>query len=85
MLFKVLGTAAVDQIKQSMLVEVQDENDLTHVWIARVLKNIGGRLLLRYEGTDSARQDFWLFYLHYRIHPMGWAQEMDMPYGPPEG
>ena len=55
------------------------------VWIVRVMENIGGRLLLRFEGTDKAKDDFWLFYLHHRLHPIGWCRDNDAIYKPPEG
>ncbi len=55
------------------------------MWIVRVMENVGGRLLLRYEGTDKAKDDYWLFYLHYRLHPIGWGKEHQAEYEPPEG
>ncbi len=49
------------------------------------MENVGGRLLLRFEGTDKAKDDFWLFYLHRRLHPIGWCKDNEVVYKPPEG
>lgn len=68
-----------------MRLEVQHELAPRYVWIVRILENIGGRLLLRYEGTDRAKDDFWLFYLNHRLHPIGWCKDHDTVYKPPEG
>ena len=79
-----LGVTPIDQIKLGQRLEVQHELAPRSVWIVRVLENVGGRLLLRYEGTDRAVHDFWLFYIHHRLHPMGWAKEHDCIYTPPD-
>ena len=83
--FQELGITPVDQIKSGQRLEVQHELAPSSVWIVRTLENVGGRLLLRYEGTDRATNDFWLFYLNHRLHPIGWAKENDCIYKPPEG
>lgn len=44
-----------------------------------------GRLLLRYEGCETAAHDFWLFYLNIRVHPVGWGQDNGLIYHPPSG
>ncbi|GAB6033518.1 Scm-like with four MBT domains protein 2 [Chamberlinius hualienensis] len=73
----------VDQIKEGMKFEVQDDMNLINVWIATVIRNVSGRLLLRYDGVDSASYDFWLFYLSFRIHPFGWARGNECTFKPP--
>lgn len=77
------GTTPVDLIKQGMKLEVQEKLNPTCVWIATVLENVGGRLLLRYEGANPS-DDFWLFYLSYNLHPVGWATSNKFKYKPPE-
>ncbi|XP_064633870.1 scm-like with four MBT domains protein 1 isoform X2 [Lineus longissimus] len=84
LLDKKTGTTPVDQIKQGMRLEIQHQLYRQAVWIVKVLENVGGRLLMRYEGTNTAVHDFWLFYLHSRVHPVGWAHENDCIYRPPE-
>ena len=83
--FQTTGLTPIEQIKQGMRLEVQHCMHPKSVWIVQVLENVGGRLLLRYEGTESATHDFWLFYLSHRIHPIGWAPDHGCIYKPPEG
>ena len=81
-----LGTAPVDLIVSGLLLEVQEHLLPTHAWPVRVIENIGGRLLLRYEGASSAAHDFWLFYQHLRLHELGWArQQQHVSYQLPQG
>lgn len=77
------GCTAVDQIKQGTRLEIQEHLVPNHVWIVTVLENVGGRLLLRYDGVYTSAFDFWLFYLSHRAHPIGWAKENDCLYEPP--
>ena len=58
-----------------MLLEVHEALSPSNVWPVRVVENIGGRLLLRYEGALNASHDFWLFYLDVRLHELGWAKQ----------
>lgn len=78
------GSIPIDQIQPSMKVEVQDCNYPIHVWVATVIENVGGRLLLRYFGIESGNQDFWLFYLSHLIHPVGWAAKQNYELLPPQ-
>jgi len=64
-----------------MYLEAQHDIDLDLVWPVKVIENVGGRLLLRYVSAG----DFWLFYLHHRLHPIGWARSRDYQYQPPAG
>ncbi|XP_022104927.1 scm-like with four MBT domains protein 1 [Acanthaster planci] len=72
---KVSSPTPVDRIKKGMRVEVQDELNPRHAWIAVIKETYGGRLRLRYAGIEDNADDFWLFYLHWRVHPIGWAKE----------
>ena len=68
-----------------MFLEAQHDIEPDLVWPVKVIENVGGRLLLRYEAAESANGDFWLFYLHHRLHPIGWARSHDCTYRPPTG
>ena len=69
------GTTPVDFIKPGHWLEVQEEAIPVHVWPVRIIENVGGRLLLRYEGAKNASRDFWLFYLNIRLHELGWCKD----------
>jgi len=70
-----------------MRLEVQHDLEPSLLWIVKIRKNVGGRLLLCYEGTEEedTTADFWLFYLDHRLHPIGWAQQQGCIYKPPTG
>jgi len=74
------GTLPVDQIKTGMYLEAQHVTDPDLVWPVKVVENVGGRLLLRYMLAETAASDFWLFYLHHCLHPIGWARSHDCIY-----
>jgi len=77
-----MGGAPIYNIfKCDMLVEVQDKEYPYRVWISKVLKNIGGRLLLQMQGIESPEKEpFWLFYLNERVFPLGWAEQKGLPW-----
>uniref|UniRef100_A0A3Q3VSQ1 SLED domain-containing protein n=1 Tax=Mola mola TaxID=94237 RepID=A0A3Q3VSQ1_MOLML len=69
-------------------VELQDNIDPGLAWAAEVEENIGGRLKLRLLGTEGlpdTPSTLWLFYLHPRLHPPGWAKEHGCALRPPSG
>ncbi|XP_069700276.1 scm-like with four MBT domains protein 2 [Periplaneta americana] len=74
------GFTPVDRIKQGMKVEVQDKMDPHQLWVATIIENVGGRLLLRYDTPDSSSPDFWLFHSSQRLFPMNWATEKGSPW-----
>ncbi|KFM72096.1 Scm-like with four MBT domains protein 2, partial [Stegodyphus mimosarum] len=78
------GFMPIDQIKCGMKVEIAEELNPQNVWIATILQNIGGRLLLRYDGCKDSSSDMWLFYLSDRLYPVGYAQENNLQYSAPE-
>jgi len=55
----------------------------------QVIRNVGGRIKLRYEGSIDDATDFWLFYRDRRIRYCGWAMEFKhtqaVIYRPPDG
>ncbi|XP_061494274.1 scm-like with four MBT domains protein 2 isoform X2 [Rhineura floridana] len=78
------GKNPVDLITVDSLIELQDSQSPFQYWIVSVLENIGGRLRLRYVGLEETESyDQWLFYLDYRLRPVGWCQENKYRLDPP--
>ncbi|XP_071546771.1 scm-like with four MBT domains protein 2 [Panulirus ornatus] len=73
------GYTAVDRIKQGMKVEVLYDGNPMCGWIATVMDNVGGRLLLRYDTPDCSGETFWLFYQHPRLCPPDWIHHQGLP------
>ncbi|KAG7176228.1 scm-like with four MBT domains protein 1 [Homarus americanus] len=66
------GYTAVDRVKHGMKVEVLFDGNPLCGWVATVMDNVGGRLLLRYDTPDCSGETFWLFYQHPRLRPPDW-------------
>lgn len=67
-------------------VELQDSLDPAQAWAAEVEENVGGRLKLRLAGTEGLpdpASTLWIYYLHPRLHPPGWAKEQSCTFRPP--
>ncbi|XP_066561192.1 scm-like with four MBT domains protein 2 isoform X1 [Amia ocellicauda] len=77
------GKNTVDLVMAGSLLELQDRHDPFQHWIVRVIENIGGRLQLRYIGMDCDTHDLWLFYLDFRLRPIGWCEENRLKMDPP--
>ncbi|KAH0617158.1 hypothetical protein JD844_028892, partial [Phrynosoma platyrhinos] len=78
------GKNPVDLITVDSLIELQDFQNPFQYWIVSVLDNVGGRLRLRYVGLEETESyDQWLFYLDYRLRPVGWCQENKYRLDPP--
>uniref|UniRef100_A0A3Q3MFX5 Scm like with four mbt domains 2 n=1 Tax=Mastacembelus armatus TaxID=205130 RepID=A0A3Q3MFX5_9TELE len=79
------GKNTVDLIVEDSVLELQDISDPFLYWPARVIRNVGGRLRLRYAGLSDDHQtlDIWLFYLDMRLRPLGWALENHLALEPP--
>uniref|UniRef100_A0A3Q1M8G3 Scm like with four mbt domains 2 n=1 Tax=Bos taurus TaxID=9913 RepID=A0A3Q1M8G3_BOVIN len=78
------GKGPIDLITVDSLIELQDSQNPFQYWIVSVLENAGGRLRLRYVGLeDTESYDQWLFYLDYRLRPVGWCQENKYRMDPP--
>uniref|UniRef100_A0A8C7LSL2 Scm like with four mbt domains 1 n=1 Tax=Oncorhynchus mykiss TaxID=8022 RepID=A0A8C7LSL2_ONCMY len=78
----------VDLMSPGCSVELQDSFDPGVVWGAEVEENVGGRLRLRLAGTEGlpeTHSTLWLYYLHPRLHPPGWAKEHGCTLRPPLG
>ncbi|KAG1689927.1 Scm-like with four MBT domains protein 1 [Nymphon striatum] len=78
------GMTPIDQIRQGIVLEIQDDAQPNNVWLASVIKNVGGRLLLRYEGCSDSSFDFWLYYISWQLHAPGWAKINGYQYQPPK-
>lgn len=65
-----------------------DLEDAEAVWGATIEDNVGGRLRLRYAGTEGLPDTHcivWVFYLNPRLHLPGWAKEHGCTLRPPAG
>ncbi|XP_048878472.1 scm-like with four MBT domains protein 1 isoform X3 [Brienomyrus brachyistius] len=72
------GKNPLDLLAPGASVELQDPADTAAAWGATIEDNVGGRLCLRYAGTEEmapTHGKIWLFYLHPLLHPPGWAKE----------
>ncbi|KAK1902107.1 Scm-like with four MBT domains protein 1 [Dissostichus eleginoides] len=80
------GRDPVELLCAGCYVEIQDGADPGSAWAAEVEENVGGRLKLRLVGTEGLPDTpttLWLFYLHPRLHPPGWAKEHGCTLRPP--
>uniref|UniRef100_A0A3B4VH13 Scm like with four mbt domains 1 n=1 Tax=Seriola dumerili TaxID=41447 RepID=A0A3B4VH13_SERDU len=80
------GRDPVELLCAGCYVELQDSADSELAWAAEVEENVGGRLKLRLVGTEGLPDTpatVWLFYLHPRLHPPGWAKEHGCTLRPP--
>uniref|UniRef100_A0A3P9PXM0 Scm like with four mbt domains 1 n=1 Tax=Poecilia reticulata TaxID=8081 RepID=A0A3P9PXM0_POERE len=85
-LLEMRGRDPVELLTAGCYVELQDGVDPRSAWAAEVEENVGGRLKLRLLGTEGLPDTpatLWLFYLHPRLHPPGWAKEQGCTLRPP--
>ncbi|KAL6449214.1 hypothetical protein ACFW04_000701 [Cataglyphis niger] len=69
------GLSMTDKIKQGMKIEISDVLHPYKLWVATIIENVGGRLLLRYDTPGSFREDFWIFCTSERLHSYGFASK----------
>ncbi|KAI1294859.1 Scm-like with four MBT domains protein 2 [Halotydeus destructor] len=85
--FYARGGVSVDLFELGTVVEVAHKLNPEKHWFARVVRNIGGRLLLRWlvkQSEEDVSHDFWLFFCHSRVHYVGFAKEAgNIAYEPP--
>ncbi|CAH2050895.1 unnamed protein product, partial [Iphiclides podalirius] len=74
------GMSPIDRIKVGMKVEIQNVLDPYRYWIATVCENVGGRLLLRYDGADEDLQPFWIFFSNPRLSGFGYVTNKGSPW-----
>uniref|UniRef100_A0A8C2BPW2 Scm like with four mbt domains 1 n=1 Tax=Cyprinus carpio TaxID=7962 RepID=A0A8C2BPW2_CYPCA len=80
------GCNPIDLLSPGLNVELMDHQDAGVVWSAVIEENVGGRLRLRYAGTDGlpdTQSVTWVFYLDPLLHLPGWAQEHSCTLRPP--
>ncbi|XP_033617703.1 scm-like with four MBT domains protein 2 isoform X5 [Fukomys damarensis] len=71
-------------VNSDLMAPLHDSQNPFQYWIVSVIENVGGRLRLRYVGLeDTESYDQWLFYLDYRLRPVGWCQENKYRMDPP--
>jgi hypothetical protein len=70
-----------EQLKVGMVLEIQEKNRPWTLWFVRIINNQGGRLHLRYiintnneETVEENLTDIHIFYLHWRVHEIGWSK-----------
>ncbi|KAG1689333.1 MBT domain-containing protein 1 [Nymphon striatum] len=56
-----------------MLLEVIDKNRISVVRVATLDQVIGGRIHVRYQGSENTDEGFWCHEKSPLIHPIGWA------------
>lgn len=74
------GLSPIDRLKQGMKVEVQNTVDPYKYWIATISENKGGRLLLKYDGSDDDLPQFWIFYTNHRLCSFGYVTNKGSPW-----
>lgn len=78
----------LDLLAPGTSLELQDSRDATAAWAVVIEDNVGGRLRLRYHGTEALPDGdatLWLFYLCPLLHLPGWAQKSGCTLRPPTG
>jgi len=71
-------------------VEVSDKRQNLSMCVATIVKIVGDRLGLRYDGLDNNLDigldvDHWVHFLSSNIHPVGWSQLVGLKLSPPFG
>ena len=67
-------------------VEVCDKRQNFSMCVATIIKIVGDRLCLRYDGIEDGRDvDHWTHFLSSDIHPVGWSQLVGLALSPPFG
>ncbi|KAI4872063.1 hypothetical protein NFI96_020611 [Prochilodus magdalenae] len=80
------GCNPVDLLNPGLSVELVDKEDAEVAWAAVIEDNVGGRLRLRYSGTEGLPDNpsvIWVFYLNPLLHLPGWAKDHNKTLRPP--
>lgn len=76
----------MSNFKQGMLLELVDKKRISSMRIARIMDNVGRRLRMKYESTNSEEMEvFWCHELSDLIHPIGWSAMVGHNINAPEG
>lgn len=65
----------VERIKEGIKVEINDVQHPYKLWVATIMENVGGRLLLRYDTPGAQSHDFWIFCTSESLHTYGFASK----------
>ena len=65
-----------EQYKQDSFCEIEDEAGSSSVSIVEIVRNVAGRLLIRFPDQTKC----WIFYLDSRLHQLGWAKQNNYEY-----
>ncbi|RWS31671.1 scm-like with four MBT domains protein 1 isoform X4 [Leptotrombidium deliense] len=86
-LFTSGGISPVELFNAGIIVEVSHLFDPEKHWFAEIIRNVGGRLKLKWVcrgDLDKNCDTFWLFLSHPRVHYLGFAKEKgNISYEPP--
>ncbi|KAL7843619.1 hypothetical protein AOLI_G00251310 [Acnodon oligacanthus] len=80
------GCNPVDLLSPGLSVELVDKEDAEVAWAAVIEDNVGGRLRLRYSGTEELPHNpsvIWVFYLNPLLNLPGWAKDHGKTLRPP--
>ncbi|XP_057311978.1 uncharacterized protein LOC130649658 isoform X2 [Hydractinia symbiolongicarpus] len=79
-------TENVDGLEPGMKLEAIDINNPVNYCVATVIKIIGHRLRIRYDGFGAeSKYDFWCNFQAEELFPIGWCASKGYPLQPPKG
>lgn len=72
-------------LRAGQYIEILDQYNPLCYWLARVNEVFQGRLNLQYEGWEGKPGEFWCFYTHASLRPVGHGIENGLTLYPPKG
>lgn len=72
-------------LRAGQYVEILDPHAPLCYWLARINEVFQGRLNLQYEGWEGQEGEFWCFYLHENLRPVGHGIKNELKLCPPKG
>lgn len=67
--------------KENNYCEIQSETDVKSVNIAKIIRNVNGRILFELiNEEDKAPERNWVFFSDSKVHPLGWAHSNKYKY-----
>ena len=80
------ATADVPGLKPGMKLEAVDRNNPPSYCVATVVKVMGHRVCIRYDGYgNDDSNDFWCNFQAEELHPIGWCAQNGYPLQAPKG
>ncbi|XP_047122502.1 scm-like with four MBT domains protein 1 isoform X1 [Hydra vulgaris] len=83
-IFKHVIPECICGFQPGMKLEVPNRDYLKTYWLAFVIRKAAPLILVRYEGFDDSKSDFWLNTLSDDIHPVGWCARNKQALKPPK-